>query len=91
MKEVPTHSQILGQANGKEYAIDLGDGWSAVYRPYAANDPGSTEFSMRGQLEVHAPVGAGHGKQLVDRLEQLHLVNAPMTAAEANGLTCPTM
>ncbi|MGP3690777.1 hypothetical protein ACTVZO_39920 [Streptomyces sp. IBSNAI002] len=70
------------KANGKEYAIDLGDGWSAVYRPYAANDPHSTEFSMRGQLEVHAPVGAGHGKQLVDRLEQLHLVNAPMTAAE---------
>lgn len=70
------------KANGKEYAIDLGEGWSAVYRPYAANDPHSTEFSMRGQLEVHAPVGAGHGKQIVDRLEQLHLVNAPMTAAE---------
>lgn len=69
-------------ANGKEYAIDLGEGWSAVYRPYAVNDPGCTEFSMRGQLEVHAPVGAGHGKELVERLEQLHLVNRPMTAAE---------
>ncbi|MCM2430902.1 hypothetical protein [Streptomyces sp. RKAG337] len=69
-------------ANGKEYAIDLGEGWSAVYRPYAANDPSKTEFSMRGQLEVHAPVGAGHGKELVDRLEQLHLVSKPMTAAE---------
>jgi hypothetical protein len=70
------------KANGKEYAVDLGDGWSAVYRPYAANDPSKTEFSMRGQLEVHAPAGAGHGKELVDRLEQLHLVNQPMTAAE---------
>jgi hypothetical protein len=69
-------------ATGKEYAIDLGEGWSAVYRPYAANDPHSTEFSMRGQLEVHAPVGAGHGKELVERLEQLNLVNKPMTAAE---------
>ncbi|KUN57590.1 hypothetical protein [Streptomyces canus] len=70
------------KANGKEYSVDLGDGWSAVYRPYAANDPSKTEFSMRGQLEVHAPVGGGHGKELVDRLEQLHLVNAPMTASE---------
>ncbi|NUU20928.1 MAG: hypothetical protein HOV68_05340 [Streptomycetaceae bacterium] len=70
------------KANGQEYAIDLGEGWSAVYRPYADNDPTSTEFSMRGQLEVHAPVGAGHGKELVERLEQLHLVNKPMTAAE---------
>ena len=70
------------KATGKEYAIDLGDGWSAVYRPYAANDPSSTEFSMRGQLEVHAPSGAGHGKEMVERLEQLHLVNKPMTAAE---------
>ncbi|MCX5216207.1 hypothetical protein OG689_44535 [Kitasatospora sp. NBC_00240] len=70
------------KANGKEYAIDLGEGWSAVYRPYAGNDPSSTEFSMRGQLEVHAPVGAGNGKELVERLEQLHLVNKPMTAAE---------
>jgi hypothetical protein len=69
-------------ATGKEYVIDLGEGWSAVYRPYAANDPHSTEFSMRGQLEVHAPVGAGHGKELVERLEQLNLVNKPMTAAE---------
>jgi len=69
-------------ANGKEYAVDLGEGWSAVYRPYAGNDPSSSEFSMRGQLEVHAPPGAGHGKEMVERLEQLHLVNKPMTASE---------
>ncbi|MFD4612903.1 hypothetical protein ACFWOT_33515 [Streptomyces sp. NPDC058440] len=69
-------------ANGTEYEIDMGDGWKAVYRPYKDNDPANTEFSLRGQLEVHAPAGAGHGKDLVDRLEQLHLMNKPMTAAE---------
>ncbi|MEU5959311.1 hypothetical protein [Streptomyces sp. NPDC047525] len=70
------------QANGTEYEIDMGDGWKAVYRPYKENDPASTEYSLRGQLEVHAPAGAGHGKDLVERLEQLHLMNKPMTAAE---------
>lgn len=70
------------KAKGTEYEIDMGDGWKAVYRPYAENDPSSTEYSLRGQLEVHAPQGAGHGKELVERLEQLHLMNKPMTAAE---------
>ncbi|MGW7199001.1 hypothetical protein [Streptomyces chryseus] len=70
------------KANGTEYEIDMGDGWKAVYRPYSENDPSSTEYSLRGQLEVHAPQGAGHGKELVERLEQLHLMNKPMTAAE---------
>lgn len=69
-------------ANGTEYEIDMGDGWKAVYRPYKENNPSSTEYSLRGQLEVHAPPGAGHGKELVERLEQLHLMNKPMTAAE---------
>ncbi|MGD1220653.1 hypothetical protein AB9Q10_19740 [Streptomyces krungchingensis] len=69
-------------AKGTEYEIDMGDGWKAVYRPYKDNDPANTEFSLRGQLEVHAPAGAGHGKDLVDRLEHLHLMNKPMTAAE---------
>lgn len=69
-------------AKGTEYEIDMGDGWKAVYRPYKDNDPANTEFSLRGQLEVHAPAGAGHGKDLVERLEQLHLMNKPMTAAE---------
>ncbi|TGB15480.1 hypothetical protein [Streptomyces sp. MZ04] len=69
-------------ADGTEYEIDMGDGWKAVYRPYKENDPSSTEYSLRGQLEVHAPPGAGHGKELVERLEQLHLMNKPVTAAE---------
>ena len=71
-------------ASGKEYAVDLGDGFSAVYRPYAgaagsADDP---DFSHRGSLEVLAPQGGGHGPELVRRLGQLNLVNRPMTARE---------
>ncbi|MFJ7258534.1 hypothetical protein ACIQWV_40115 [Streptomyces sp. NPDC098085] len=69
-------------AKGTEYEIDMGDGWTGVYRPYQENNPKNTEYSLRGQLEVHAPAGAGHGKDLVERLEQLHLMNKPMTAAE---------
>lgn len=71
-----------GTATGKEYVVDLGDGFSAVYRPYAANNPKTTEYSLRGRLEVIAPFGEGHGPELVRRLGQLHLVNTPMTRAE---------
>lgn len=70
------------KANGTQYDIDLGDGYHAIYRPYAANDPKSTEYSLRGKLEVIAPPGAGHAHDLVDRLGRLHLVNRPMTAGE---------
>lgn len=70
------------KATGKEYVVDLGDGFSAVYRPYVANDPKKTEYSLRGALEIVAPPGTGHGPQLVTRLGQLNLVNRPMTAAE---------
>lgn len=67
---------------GKEYAIDLGDGYQAVYRPYSINDPATTEYSLRGRLEVIAPAGEGHGPQLVARLGQLNLANRPMTRNE---------
>ncbi|WP_019608910.1 hypothetical protein [Nocardiopsis sp. CNS-639] len=71
-------------ANGKEYAIDLGQGYTAVYRPYGANASEShAEYSMRGQLEIHAPQGAGHGQDLVQRLGDLHLVNRAMNQKEA--------
>lgn len=70
------------KAKGKEYVVDLGGGFTAVYRPYAANDPASTEFSLRGVLELTAPPGTGHGPEFVSRLGQLNLVNRPMTAAE---------
>lgn len=69
-------------ASGVEYTVDLGEGWSAVYRPYGENDPSTTEYSMRGQLEIHAPPGSGHRKELVDNLGKLHVSNKPMTAAE---------
>lgn len=69
------------QSNGPEYAIDLGEGYTAVYRPHAGNGS-HHEYSIRGQLEIHAPQGAGHGHELVQRLGQINLVNRPMTAAE---------
>lgn len=69
-------------ATGTQYDIDLGDGYQAIYRPYAANNPKNTEYSLRGKLEVIAPPGGGHGPELVKRLGQLHLVNRPMTAGE---------
>jgi hypothetical protein len=67
-------------AAGKEYVIDLGDGYQAVYRPHAPDK--GVVFSQRGSLELVAPAGAGHGPELVRRLGRLHLVNRPMTAAE---------
>ncbi|MEU8632523.1 hypothetical protein AB0C38_10170 [Amycolatopsis sp. NPDC048633] len=67
---------------GKEYAIDLGDGFQAVYRPYSVNDPSKTEYSLRGRLEVIAPAGEDHGPELVRRLGQLNLANRPMTRDE---------
>lgn len=74
-----------GETAGVEYAIDLGDGWTAVHRPHTLPDPTSTATSAghRGFLEVIAPAGAGHAPEAVERLGQLHLGNRPMTAAEA--------
>ncbi|MBO2448675.1 hypothetical protein J4573_16355 [Actinomadura barringtoniae] len=69
-------------ATGSEYLVGLGDGYTAIYRPYAANEKSGAEYSLRGQLEIHAPAGAGHGKHLVRNLGNLHLVNRPMSAAE---------
>ncbi|MBE8519397.1 hypothetical protein ILP97_18100 [Amycolatopsis sp. H6(2020)] len=71
-----------GNVSGKEYAIDLGDGYQAVYRPYSINHPATTEFSLRGRLELIAPAGEGHGPELVQRLGQLNLANRPMTRDE---------
>lgn len=70
-------------AKGKEYLVDLGDGFEAVYRPYGVNDAASTEFSLRGALEITGPKGPGRAAELVDRLGQLNLVNLPMSHAEA--------
>lgn len=68
---------------GIEYRVDLGDGYTAVYRPYAGNDGGHAPYSLRGALELSAPPGRGHGQALVQRLQQLHLVSDPMSRDEA--------
>jgi hypothetical protein len=71
------------KASGKEYAVDLGDGFSAVYRPYeVAGKATAADFSYRGALEVIAPPGAGHGPELVAKLGELNLVNRPLSKAE---------
>lgn len=71
------------QNTGSEYALDLGDGYSAVYRPHEApNGHAPAPYSMRGQLEIVAPAGAGHGEHLVGKLAALNLSAAPATAAE---------
>ncbi|HLH45889.1 MAG TPA: hypothetical protein VKV25_01945 [Acidimicrobiales bacterium] len=73
------------KAKGTEYVVPLDGGYCAIYHPYhyAGQDPSADDFSLRGQLELHAPAGGGHARDLVDRLGQLNLVNRPMTAAEA--------
>ena len=71
------------KASGKEYAVDLGEGFSAVYRPYgAAGKDAAPDFSHRGALEIVAPPGAGHGPELVAKLGELNLVNRPLSKAE---------
>ena len=76
-------SRYAGQS-GKEYRVDLGDGYEAVYRPHVVGSKKDhAAVGQRGFLELVAPQGAGHGPELVRRLEQLNLVNRPMTAAEA--------
>lgn len=68
---------------GVEYQVDLGDGYTAVYRPHQGNEGASTAYSLRGALEISAPPGSGHGRELVHRLQQLHLVSDPMGRDEA--------
>lgn len=63
------------RAQGKEYVVDLGDGYQAIYRPYRAPGKESPDFSQLGALEIVAPQGEGHGPELVQRMGQINLVN----------------
>ncbi len=65
---------------GKEYLIDLGDGYQAIYRSHAKAH--QVPFSRQGTLEVLAPKGAGPDA-LLPHLEKLNLQSAPATKAEA--------
>lgn len=67
---------------GKEWSVDLGEGYSAVYRPHEAPAGAAADFSHRGALELVAPPGAGHGPDLVAKLGDLNLVSRPLTKAE---------
>lgn len=84
LKNGRAHWDGRGRARGqgKEYVVDLGDGYEAIYRPYTATGKDSPDFSHRGTLEIVAPQGEGHGQELVRRLGQINLVNRGMTAGE---------
>lgn len=69
--------------SGVEYKVDLGSGYTAVYRPYQGNEGSQAAYSLRGALELAAPAGGGHGGELVRRLQQLHLSSDPMGRDEA--------
>ena len=73
---------VRATAAGKEYAVDLGDGYTAVYRPHTTAGKAPVDFSQRGALEIVAPPGAGHGPELVAKLGELNLVNRPLTLSE---------
>lgn len=72
------------QKEGAEYALDLGDGYTAVYRPHEAPPGGHDKplYSTRGQLEIVAPPGSGHAEQMIGKLNSLNLSAAPASAAE---------
>lgn len=80
--ETTWDGKTRSKAGGKEYVVDLGDGYQAVYRPYAGHNPHTDDYSLRGNLEIIAPQGSGHGRALVERLGRINLVNRPMTRAE---------
>lgn len=72
-------------AKGKEYVIQLPNGYTAIYHPYSylGQNLSSDDYSLRGRLELHAPGGEGHAKELVDVLGSMNIVNRPMNGAEA--------
>jgi hypothetical protein len=65
---------------GKEYLIDLGDGYQAIYRSHTKSH--QVPFSRQGTLEVVAPKGAGP-EALLPQLEKLNIQSAPATKEEA--------
>lgn len=69
--------------SGTELAVDLGDGYQAIYRPSTLNAAGSSNASQHHTLEIVAPAGAGNSHELVERLGQLNIVNRPMNRTEA--------
>ena len=70
-------------ANGVEYAVDLGDGYEAIYRPYtAAGDHADPVFAQRGAIEIVAPPGASPA-DVVGRLGDVNVASRPLTYDEA--------
>lgn len=66
------------QFYGVEYAIDLGDGYQAVYHPNNSSVP----FSLRGTLEVISPPGVKDGGEALQKLKLLHLHAEPSAGVQ---------
>jgi hypothetical protein len=70
---------------GSQYEIDLGDGYTAYYRPHNGDHLtfGSPQKGSKGQLEVVAPAGVDNPEQLTRVLSRMHLSHQPLRQSEA--------
>lgn len=78
--------QIKGAAGyGSMLRVDLGDGYTAYYRPRESVPGEYSEADRRsaGDLEIIAPAGVDDPTALVSRLGALNLTNDPLTQREA--------
>jgi hypothetical protein len=69
--------------SGNQYRIDLGDGYTALYRPHEINGHDAPQKGMQGQLEILAPPGIDNPAATIARLGRLNLGHTPLTQAEA--------
>jgi len=78
--------QIKGAAgHGSMLRVDLGDGYTAYYRP-RENVPGeysAADYRNAGELDIVAPTGVDDPTTLVSKLGNLNLANDPLTHKEA--------
>lgn len=71
--------------SGSQYKVDLGDGFTAYYRPHNGDHLkyGSPQKGTRGQLEIVGPAGVDDPEKLVRSLGRIHIGNQPLTQSEA--------
>ena len=78
--------QIKGAAgHGSMLRVDLGDGYTAYYRPREGipGEYGEADHRNAGELEIVAPAGTDDPTTLVSKLGNLNLANDPLTHKEA--------
>lgn len=74
---------LLG--DGSQYKIELGDGYTAYYRPHNGDHLayGAPSKGARGQLEIVGPNGVDDPEKLVRALGRMHLPYQPLRQKEA--------